>query len=210
MPFTDPRMGAASLENHDVDDKPIRTDELRKAFNTPFWPHLLVTTSVGQEGLDFHVWCETLLHWDLCSNPVDLEQREGRISRYGGLAIRKRLSQLLWGKVMRIPYLKSPWDTLEKMAERKYANGSGLSPWWVCQGADVKRIVIDLPASEQRHRLEVLKQQRLLYRLALGQPNQEDLVEVLNTKFGGNTQIKNIGLNLSALAKGSVLDHLEK
>ena len=31
----------------------------------------------------------TLVHWDLCRNPVDLEQREGRIQRFGGLAIRR-------------------------------------------------------------------------------------------------------------------------
>jgi hypothetical protein len=70
-------------------EKPIRTDEMRRAFNTPFWPYILATTSVGQEGLDFHAWCDTLVHWDLCRNPVDLEQREGRIQRFGGLSIRR-------------------------------------------------------------------------------------------------------------------------
>jgi hypothetical protein len=198
MPFTDPRAGTNSLQPHEDGEKPIRTDELRKAFNTPFWPHVLATTSVGQEGLDFHVWCETLLHWDLCNNPVDMEQREGRIRRYGGLAIRRRLTQLLWNKEMRIVPFSSPWAKLEKIAERKYADDTGLSPWWVCQGADVKRLIIDLPASEQKHRLEVLRQQRLLYRLALGQPNQEDLLEVLSAKYGGDVSLRNIGLNLSA------------
>lgn len=198
MPFTDPRAGTAFLQPLDDGEKPIRADELRKAFNTPFWPHVLATTSVGQEGLDFHVWCETLLHWDLCTNPVDMEQREGRIRRYGGLAIRRRLTQLLWSKGMRIEAFTSPWAKLEKIAEKKYADDAGLSPWWVCQGADVKRLIIDLPASEQKHRLEVLRQQRLLYRLALGQPNQEDLLEVLSTKYGEDVSLRNIGLNLSA------------
>jgi len=131
---------------------------------------------VGQEGLDFHVWCETLLHWDLCTNPVDMEQREGRIkalwrARYPKTADTASLEQ---GDADR--GLNSPWVKLEKIAERKYADDAGLSPWWVCQGADVKRLIIDMPASEQKHRLEVLRQQRLLYRLALGQPNQEDLL----------------------------------
>jgi len=198
MPFTDPRADKASIQPFGYGERPIRTDELRKAFNTPFWPHVLATTSIGQEGLDFHVWCETLLHWDLCNNPVDIEQREGRISRYGGLAIRKRLSQLLWHKGMQPPPFKSTWEKIEKIAERKYADKAGLAPWWVCQGADIKRLTIDLPASEQRHRLEVLRQQRLLYRLALGQPNQDDLLEVLRAKFGENKNVGNIGLNLSA------------
>lgn len=74
---------------------PVRSDELRKAFNTPFWPHVLATTYVGQEGLDFHVWCGRVAHWDLCSSPLDLEQREGRIQRYGGRLIRRSLAKTL-------------------------------------------------------------------------------------------------------------------
>ena len=90
MPFVQSRV--QSLEG---EEKPIRTDEMRRAFNTPFWPYVLATTSVGQEGLDFHAWCDTLVHWDLCRNPVDLEQREGRIQRFGGLSIR-RASRANW------------------------------------------------------------------------------------------------------------------
>lgn len=197
MPFTDPRAEKSLLMDEDG-ERPIRADELRKAFNTPFWPHVLVTTSVGQEGLDFHVWCETLLHWDLCSNPVDLEQREGRIRRYGGLAIRKWITKAIWNKKMHVKAFSSPWAKLEKMAEREFGDAAGLSPWWICQGAEVKRLIIDMPASEQKHRLEVLRHQRLLYRLALGQPNQEDLLEALSDKYDGNSTLGNIGLNLSA------------
>jgi hypothetical protein len=71
---------------------PVRPDEVRRSFNTPFWPHVLATTSVGQEGLDFHPWCSHVVHWDLSSNPLDLEQREGRVQRYAGLSVRRRLS----------------------------------------------------------------------------------------------------------------------
>ena len=40
-----------------------RAGVVREAFNSPFRPFILATTSVGQEGLDFHsychrVWCE--------------------------------------------------------------------------------------------------------------------------------------------------------
>src|SRR5262249_14627210 len=47
MPFVQSRV--SYLE----DGEKIRTDEMRRAFNTPFWPYVLATTSVGQEGLDF-------------------------------------------------------------------------------------------------------------------------------------------------------------
>ena len=46
------------------------------------------------------------------------------------------------------------------------------------------RYVFDVPTSEQKHWLHWMKEQRLLYRLALGQPNQEDLVEILSSKVG--------------------------
>jgi hypothetical protein len=160
----------------------FRTDELRKAFNSPFWPHVLTTTSVGQEGLDFHHWCDTLVHWDLCGNPVDLEQREGRIQRYGGLAVRKSIAKNLRDEVL--PTLKpfeSPWSQLAAVADSdpRLQDDSGLSPWWLVKDAKISRLVINLPASEEKVRLRRLKDHRRLYRLVLGQPNQEDLVEML-------------------------------
>ena len=41
-------------------------------------PFVLATTSIGQEGLDFHNYCRVIMYWNLPSNPMDLEQREGR------------------------------------------------------------------------------------------------------------------------------------
>lgn len=38
----------------DTDEVTTRAEQLRTAFNAPFWLFVLVTTSVGQEGLDFH------------------------------------------------------------------------------------------------------------------------------------------------------------
>ena len=70
-----------------------RADQVRKAFNSPFWPFVLATTSVGQEGLDFHTYCHAVAHWNLPSNPVDLEQREGRVHRYKGHAVRKNVGR---------------------------------------------------------------------------------------------------------------------
>lgn len=158
----------------------IRADELRKAFNTPFWPYVLATTSVGQEGLDFHTWCDTILHWDLCRNPVDLEQREGRIQRFGGLSIRRAIVRELAENIQSERRTgESPWVTIQRLAEERLADKSGLAPWWVYPGGGIRRYAFDVPASEQRHWLREVRAQRLLYRLALGQPNQEDLIELL-------------------------------
>ena len=168
----------------DDGDKPIRTDEMRRAFNTPFWPYILATTSVGQEGLDFHTWCETLIHWDLSRNPVDLEQREGRIQRFGGLSIRRAIVNSMDNKlIFRSNHGESPWKRIASMAERDLSDESGLAPWWVCKNGNVNRYTFEIPTSEQKYWLHWMKEQRLLYRLALGQPNQEDLVEILSRKI---------------------------
>ena len=74
---------AARLADERTDEgrEAARADQVRQAFNSPFWPFVLVTTYIGQEGLDFHPYCHAVVHWNLPSNPVDLEQREGRVHR---------------------------------------------------------------------------------------------------------------------------------
>ncbi len=182
-------------------EKKLRTDELRRAFNTPFWPYVLATTSVGQEGLDFHAWCDTLVHWDLCRNPVDLEQREGRIQRFGGMSIRRAVAEkkgLITSAMATRRDGESPWVRIESIANETMSDDSGLAPWWVCKCGNVNRYVFDVPTSEQKHWLHWIKEQRLLYRLALGQPNQEDLLEVLADKPGLESEVvRNSVINLS-------------
>jgi hypothetical protein len=62
---------------------------LRNAFNSPFPPFVLVSTSVGQEGLDFHRYCDRVIHWSPPSSPSALQQREGRVDRFRSLQNRK-------------------------------------------------------------------------------------------------------------------------
>ena len=162
----------------------LRTEEVRNAFNSPFWPHVLATTSVGQEGLDFHTWCGAIAHWDLPGNPVDLEQREGRVDRYAGLAIRRVLASEFAPDRTAVESGCSPWEALADRAERAHRNDpAGLAPWWIVEGARVQRLVFDVPLSEARARFEDLRQQRLLYRLTLGQPDQGDLVKALRGRI---------------------------
>lgn len=37
-------------------------------------------------------YCHAVVHWNLPSNPVDMEQREGRVHRYKGHAVRKNVA----------------------------------------------------------------------------------------------------------------------
>lgn len=191
----------ANVEGGAVQAAPVRPDEVRRSFNTPFWPHVLATTSVGQEGLDFHPWCSRVVHWDLSSNPLDLEQREGRIQRYAGLTIRRQLATVLRGEVLKDPTLAddSPWRCVERHAEPSI-DASGLRPWWVLEGAEICRHVFERPFGRDIARFALLREQRMIYRLALGQPNQEDFIDVLS-RGGAETHmlLRPLVLDLSAM-----------
>ena len=75
--------------------------ELTRDLVTPspriYWTDFLASTSIGQEGLDFHWYCSEVVHWNLPSNPIDLEQREGRVNRYQSLVVRRRVVQAVAG-----------------------------------------------------------------------------------------------------------------
>lgn len=66
--------------------KPETRQKLMKTFNTPFFPDILITSSVMAEGVDLHLNCRHIIHHDLCWNPSTLEQRTGRVDRIGAKA----------------------------------------------------------------------------------------------------------------------------
>jgi len=66
--------------------KPDTRQRLMLAFNTPFFPEILISSRVLAEGVDLHRNCRFVIHHDLCWNPSDLEQRTGRIDRIGAKA----------------------------------------------------------------------------------------------------------------------------
>jgi len=61
-------------------------ERLMLAFNTPFFPEVLVASSVMAEGVDLHLHCRHVIHHDLDWNPSVIEQRTGRLDRLGSLA----------------------------------------------------------------------------------------------------------------------------
>ncbi len=81
---------------------------LMKTFNTPFFPDILITSSVMAEGVDLHLSCRHIIHHDLCWNPSTLEQRTGRVDRIGAKAEK-------CGKPIKVylPYISETQD--EKM-----------------------------------------------------------------------------------------------
>lgn len=181
----DLRMGvrfAVRYSNARTDDgDSTRMPDVRRAFNSPFWPFVLASTSVGQEGIDFHWWAHSVIHWNVPSNPVDFEQREGRVHRYLGHAVRKNVADK-YGDLALKNGVTDPWQTLFDIATSEISSGpveprSEFAPHWIHPGPHkIERRLLDHPLSR-----DVAKTQKMLdglakYRLTLGQARQDDLL----------------------------------
>lgn len=176
--------GSYALPYGDIQDEPgqqaTRADQVRAAFNSPFLPHVLVSTSVGQEGLDFHAYCHSVVHWNLPSNPVDLEQREGRVHRYKNHAVRKNLAHQL---SIKLHPDRDPWEELfARAVDALPENSSGVTPYWVYEGPHrIERCVPALPLSREIGRLADLRKSLAIYRMVFGQVRQDDLLDYLQS-----------------------------
>lgn len=163
-------------------------DVVRSGFNSPFWPFVLATTSIGQEGLDFHWYCHSVVHWNLPSNPVDLEQREGRVHRYHSHVIRKNIAQAVGPRAIdeaRSAATRAepvnPWDAAFAIADDELTGDDELIPHWVFTEGDarIQRHCPVLPLSRDVARVEALRRSLAVYRMVFGQPRQDDLLEFI-------------------------------
>ena len=173
-----------------------RKDSIRLSFNSPLRPFVLASTSIGQEGLDFHPYCRRIFHWNLPPNPVDMEQREGRINRRKCLAVRENVAKLfkeqhangqITGNIWEVAW-KEAEDYIKQNAEDgNKLKWSGMSPAWCFgkgQSVKVERIVPLYPFSRDKAAYERLKKILSLYRLSMGQPRQEELMESILEAVG--------------------------
>lgn len=185
-----------------------RSNNIRTAFQSPFYPFVIASTSVGQEGLDFHWYCRRIVHWNLPSNPQDLEQREGRINRYKCLAIRRNLAKLYpeiydWNELF-----KTASDDVHAEFGRRY---SGMVPAWCLPKEWIKanrndiqwieRVVPEYPMSSDVDRYRRLIGVLSLYRLTMGQPRQEELLEMLESQNLDEKQMRRLLFNLSPISR---------
>lgn len=184
------------------DGQELSQDAVRRAFNSPFRPFVLASTSIGQEGLDFHPWCHRLVHWDLPGNPVDLEQREGRVHRYKGHALRRNVVDVHGSKALSSWRAGDDiWSLLFDMAEEAATdegNEGGLEPYWIAPGAcRVVRRVPLLSYTREFEGFSRLKRQLAAYRVVLGQPRQEELVTLLDNARFETQQLDEWAVDLS-------------
>ena len=120
------------------------------------------------------------MHWNLPSNPIDLEQREGRINRFKCLAF-------------------------EAAKAEKQNDQSELVPFWCFgknQSVKIERLVPMYPMSKDEVNYERLIKILSLYRLTLGQARQEELLEYLFKEFKDTSGLKKLFIDLSPFSKG--------
>ncbi|MCH8331813.1 MAG: hypothetical protein IH946_10630 [Bacteroidetes bacterium] len=176
-----------------------RRGAIRAAFNSPFFPFVVATTSIGQEGIDFHRYCHDIMHWNLPSNPVDLEQREGRIDRYNSMVVRKNVGMHLRNKLLSINNSELTWIKLFKLADIEAKHP--LAPRWIFKNElddshKIRRHVILLPFSRDRATYKALSNTLAFYRIAFGQPRQSDLLDALEKSKLNEKEIQKLFLDL--------------
>lgn len=169
-------------------DGNISTKEaLQDAFNSPFRPFVLTTTSIGQEGLDFHFYCRNIYHWNIPSNPIDIEQREGRVNRYQNHALRLNIAMKYTNSINRKDN-SDLWSKMFTCASNDNHEYCDLVPNWHLNIDDESHFKINRKSpiysfSKDHKKYKGLLKSLLTYRLTLGQPNQELMLESINSKF---------------------------
>ena len=186
-----------------------RQVNLREAFNSPFRPFVLASTSIGQEGLDFHFYSKKIIHWNLPSNPIDFEQREGRIHRFKGHVIRMNVANK-FNKHLNSEVNKNIWDQLFDLAEKSERSKAqfpcDLIPCWhveTDEGFSIERIVPLYPFSKDIEKYQNMLKVLAYYRLTFGQPRQDELIEAMaEAGISENEKIliQNLMLDLSPIS----------
>jgi hypothetical protein len=181
QPFIETKEQAQKISqgNQDQNSEEIESDEARysttrrrKAFNSPFLPLVLVSTSIGQEGVDFHRYCDTVIHWNPPESPLALEQREGRVDRFCSFQVRKA------------------WKTVH---DGDYEDSSGLSPDFCVMNAHGHRVnstdrrVWVLPFSREYRTWQRCLERLLYFQLFVGAPDPATLEAELQLKMEGLT-----------------------
>jgi superfamily II DNA/RNA helicase len=133
---------------------------LMLTFNSPFFPEVMVASSVMAEGVDLHRFCRYVIHHDLDWNPSTLEQRTGRIDRIGAKAETSRQSIRVY-----LPFLAETQD------EKMYRVVMDRERWFsVVMGEEFKVDALNTEKLAQRIPLPAAIASDLSFRLEVKEP----------------------------------------
>jgi hypothetical protein len=130
---------------------PETRERIMLTFNTPFYPEILIASSVMAEGVDLHMNCRHVIHHDLDWNPSSLEQRTGRIDRLGAKAERCGQSIRVYlpyvegcqdEKLFRVVMDRERWFGVVMGAEEAMSRVLKASAW------EVERMALELPVPQ--------------------------------------------------------------
>ncbi|MES2040070.1 MAG: DEAD/DEAH box helicase [Pseudomonadota bacterium] len=85
-------------------------ERLITGFNSPFYPNVLIATSVFQEGVNLHLQCSKVHHYGIAWTPGDNEQRVGRVDRLFGRVNQQLLEHGDAELTIHYPYLTRSFD----------------------------------------------------------------------------------------------------
>lgn len=173
-------------QNLETEKGVSRAGDIINNFNSPFRPFVLASTSLGQEGLDFHYYARKIMHWNLPRNPVEFEQREGRINRFKGLVIRQNIANKYKGKLKNNGEVWKELFDIAVKEECKNLNKPEIIPFWYTEAANnlkIERIIPLIPLSKDVSVYKELISILAIYRLTFGQPRQEELIKAIKSKM---------------------------
>ena len=129
-----------------------------------------------------------------------MEQREGRVHRFKGHAVRQNVAAR-YGADIESDAAEDPWTALFDLAVSWREEGvSDLEPFWVFAGASaIERHVPALPLSRDAARYGALKRSLAVYRMVFGQPRQEDLLEFLLERGEAGISADDLQIDLSPI-----------
>ena len=101
----------------------------------------------------FHPYCHRLVHWNLPPNPVDMEQREGRVHRYKNDAVRLSPADG-YASTLKIDNSADPWAFMFALAHVHATRPGDLEPFWLPEGPNhIERHILSLPFRREETRL---------------------------------------------------------
>jgi len=142
---------------------------------------LVGSTEKMGTGTNVQARATALHHVDVPWRPADLEQREGRVHRYKGHAVRKTIAER-YRERLGAASGSDPWRALFDLASTDRDGNSDVIPFWVhgdAQGYRIERYVPVLPLSRDVLQFSRLRRSLVLYRIVFGQPRQDDLIAYL-------------------------------
>lgn len=154
--FSDEYSTYAYAMNKEDLDKCTEGISIRKSFNSPFYPFVLMTTSIGSEGLDFHLYCNRLIHYTLPTGVTQLEQKNGRIDRKNSLAQRRWWSCYSDRNI--------PAESMEKLNR----DSGGMIPDWDAGEGNLHYFFMCIKYTSEKEKIEELLKEKAAYRNAIG------------------------------------------